>query len=163
MRTRLSVQSIAGVFVAAIVAGSCSTQAAPAACGPRTRQAPVSSADTQLHAELLTDSSQIGQFNLFISVINLQAVPTEVEVELDGKSALAILVPRQAEDCDTTAMYRYGLVATPSKVAVRASTDAGHSDAMTVDVSNTPFWIDVQVRSGAVLDLQLFDQPLGWD
>lgn len=163
MRTRLSVQSIAGVFVAAILAGSCSTQAAPAVCGSEPDTEPVSSADTQLHAELLTDSSQIGQFNLFISVANLQAVPTEVHVEVDGKSALAVLVPRQADDCEITAIYRYGLVATPGKVAFRASTDAGHSDAMTVDVSDTPFWIDVQVRFGAVLDLQLFDQSLGWD
>lgn len=163
MRTRLSVQLIAGVFVTAILAGSCSTQAAPAVCGPEPDTVSASTADTQLHAQLLTDSSQIGEFNLFISVANLQAVPTEVQIEVDGKSALAVLVPRQADDCDITAMYRYGLVATPGKVVFRASTDAGHSDAMTVDVIDTPFWIDVQVRSGAVLHLQLFDHSLGWD
>jgi hypothetical protein len=132
-------------------------------CGPEPDSRPAELADTQQFARLIADSPATDHFNLFIDVANVQGVPAEVRVDVDGQSALAVSVPRQADECAVTPVYRYGLAVPPGEVGVVASTDTGHGDDMTVEATDSPSWIVVQLQPDIALEMEHFDHAPGWD
>lgn len=94
---------------------------------------------------------------------NLQDVATDLRVELDGQTVLAIRVPGRAEDCPVTPVYRYGLAIAAGNAAVVTTADSGHHDDMTVEVVEYPTWIVVQLQPDFALEIEHIDHAPGWD
>lgn len=158
----------AGILAAALLTASCAADpnpnSVPRVCGPDPTPQPAEIGDSQSIARWITnDSGTEDPFNLYIDVANLQNVATDLHVEVDGQTVLAIRVPGRAEDCPVTPVYRYGLAVPAGDASVVTTADSGHHDDMTVEVADSPTWIVVQLQPDFALELEQIDHAPGWD
>lgn len=169
MRARSNAGLTAGILAAVLlVATSCAADSNSVSgtkvCGPDPTQQPDEIGDSQTTAQWVTNDSEIeDHLNLYVDVANLQDAPTELRVEVDGQTALAIRVPGQAEDCTVTPVYRYGLAVPAGEVDVVTTAESGQHDDMTVELVDSPTWIVVQLQADFALEMEHLGHPPGWD
>ncbi|USQ81348.1 hypothetical protein [Ornithinimicrobium faecis] len=129
-------------------------------CG-NPQEPPTELGESDFGAHLLTEDP--GQkVTVAIDIANVQDVPTSVQIDINGQSALTVRVPTTASDCYLTTIFRYGLEVPPGPAQITATTDGGHRDQLTLEVSEDTTWVVVQVQDGFPLELETYDHPPGW-
>lgn len=159
---RAGPRAVVGI-AALLLAGGCSGGSAAQVCGPDPEGTPTELTPSAFQARHLTGEVSEENFNVVIDVANIQEAAVELDLQIDGQAAVVARVPGQAPNCDITPVYRYGLTLPGGQAVVEASTDSGHSDQITIDVSDSTRWVVVQLQAGFPLELEAFDHRPGWD
>lgn len=145
-----------------VIASGCSGDSVTQVCGPEPEGSPTELATSAFDARRVIGDASEDEFNVVIDVANIQEAAAELHLEINGQAAVVVRVPGQAAECHTTPIYRYGLTVPNGQALIQASTDSGHSDEMTIDVSESTRWVVVQLQAEFPLELEAFDHRPGW-